>query len=323
MLDAGIGGKGDVVDRRHELRDQDLRQEQARRVDAERMGIQVPPGNEDVGLALDDPEQLARRHQDAIAGDPPGASKVEARAYPCTRRHHHADGARPEQHHRRQHQGPHAQPPECAAKSREGTEHGREQVHRRLAPEIHGAAQQRIGKGDEGGGEIQQRLHAQQLGDLGVPEIGGRQRCRRDLEDRECPVQHQQHPEQLPDRAIVDLRLLDQRARKAVAVQHVEHDQHDLGHGEQAVILRAQDPDHQEGGRPCDQLADDLRAGAPQNRRADLLPQRFGGAIRLLKGRIHGSGLCRAGAVRHKNRRNPGLFNSSVTFLKNGFDGFG
>ena len=58
VLDTRIGGEGDLVQRRHELRDEDLRQEQAGRIDAEQVRAERAARDEHVRLALPEPEQL-------------------------------------------------------------------------------------------------------------------------------------------------------------------------------------------------------------------------------------------------------------------------
>ncbi len=58
VLDLGVGAEGDLVDRRHELVHEQLGQEQRGRVDAQQMRIEGAAGDHDVGLGLDEPEQL-------------------------------------------------------------------------------------------------------------------------------------------------------------------------------------------------------------------------------------------------------------------------
>src|SRR3546814_20538368 len=82
MLDSGIGRKGDLVERGHEFRHEDLGQEQRSRIEAEVMRGEPAAGDEDVGLALHEPEERAERHQAAAAREGGRAPEIEARPHP-------------------------------------------------------------------------------------------------------------------------------------------------------------------------------------------------------------------------------------------------
>src|SRR3546814_6328046 len=102
MLDSGIGRKCYFVERWHEFRNEDLGQEQRSRIEAEVMRGEPAAGDEDVGLALHEPEERAERHQAAVAREGGRAPEIEARPHHPARRDRHPDRAHGEQHDRRE-----------------------------------------------------------------------------------------------------------------------------------------------------------------------------------------------------------------------------
>ena len=74
-----IGGEGDLVERGHELVDEDLREEQPFRIEAEHVRVEAAAGDEHVGLVLHEPEDVADQHGAAEAQHRAGARPAEAR----------------------------------------------------------------------------------------------------------------------------------------------------------------------------------------------------------------------------------------------------
>ncbi len=152
VLEPRIGGEGDFVERGHELGDEDLGEEQAGRVDAQHMRIEQPAGDEDVGLALREPEELAgapsRRHS--------GQCRRRREKSKLGHRNERAAIVMPiarseEQCDRRGNQRPY--PPRRQAprrKCRDRPGERRDEVDQRLSAEVHRAREQRLGQGDEG-----------------------------------------------------------------------------------------------------------------------------------------------------------------------------
>jgi hypothetical protein len=200
-----------------------------------------------------------------------GAAKVEAWPHQRSGTPGQHRRAHCEQRDRRPHQCPHAKAGERPRERRRRTRQRGGDIGGRLPPELHLPAEQRIGQRGKGGDAIDQRLHAQQLRDFGLAVIGGGDRREDQLHDRERPVQRDQHPEQLPRLMRRHVVALDQPARQAVAVEHVEEHQHDRGHRVQAVIAWIEDPDDQEGRRPLYRLGENLAARSPQNRASHLI----------------------------------------------------
>jgi hypothetical protein len=239
VLQSGIGREGDFVERRHEFRDEDLGEEQAGRIDTQPVRVEQPAGDEHIGLALQEPEDLAGRHYPAITRDVARAAEVEARPHQCIRRPGHPDRAHREQGDRCGDQGPHAQSRPCPGQRGHRAGDPRGEIDLGLFAEIHLAREQCIGKGDERRRDVEQSLHAQQVGDHRLAIIGCGIGRAAQLDRREHQVEQDQHPEQLALGVPAGVAALDQRAGETIAVEHVEQDQDDLRHREQPVIRRA------------------------------------------------------------------------------------
>ena len=106
VLEARIGGKGDFVQRRHDLGDEDLRKEQRGCVEPEVMDAEPAARNEHVRLTLQEPEQLRPRHDPAVARQTARAAEVEARPQQRAGGPSHQRAADGEQHDGGEHQGP-------------------------------------------------------------------------------------------------------------------------------------------------------------------------------------------------------------------------
>ena len=209
MLDSRIGGKGDLVQRRDEFRHEDLRQEQRLGIEAKRVRFESTAGDEDVGLTLHQPEQLAEQHRRTESDNLAAAFEVETRPdeQPCDDRQ--PDRARPEQRDRRIDEGPHAVACQRASQRRARARQRGKQIDQRLPPEIERAAHDHFGQGDKRGGEEHQRLHAKQVGDHRLAIIGGGDGCAKELDRGEQSVEQQQQPERLANSEWVDRIRLD------------------------------------------------------------------------------------------------------------------
>ena len=192
-------------------------------------------------------------------------------------------------------------------------------------PEVHGAAEQRIRERDERRGEVEQRLDPQHIGDDRLAVVARGNGRERKLGERESSVQDDQHAEQLADLAPADLGRPHQAARQAIAVEHVEEGQHDLGHREQPIVGGAEDADDEDGGRPLDELGENLAPRAPQNRVPDRPAERFTPRFRRLIRDLGGAGHPGMPSAQlfttREPRRNPRVFQKNATIQQKGFDG--
>ena len=274
-----IGREGHVVERRDEASGHDQRQEQRLGIEPQLIDRENAPRDEDVALALDDPEQLAQCQRTAEPDHSPGAPEIEHRAHPQPRRYAHDHCPDRDSRDRCIDQRPDAEAVPCQRERRGCSDRGRHQIGDPLAAKFEPPREQRGGQGSEGDGEEDQRLHAQQPGDLGLTVVIGHDRGQRQLRGREQAVGQQEQREHLPDLAVADPVGLDQRAGKAPAIQEVECSHDHLAHGEQAVVGGLEQPHDHDRRSPGDELRDQLAAPAPGQRLAHARAKTFGGIV--------------------------------------------
>ena len=277
-LTARIGGKGDLVDRRHKFGRQQLRQKQPGRIDPQHVRIEHAPGDHHVGLALHKPEQLRRRHHPAEPGNMARAGKAETRPDRRARCAGHADGFGDDHHQRRGDQRPHApiteRPGQCGCRSGQR----RHQPHLRRTAEIHPAAQNGMRQRAERHRQIEQCQHPQQVGHLRLSEPQGHQRRGQKLDQRQPAIHQNEHSQRLAQPFLAHIGFADQRAGQPPAVHGAEQHQHHLRHRKQPVILRGEQADHDQRRTPRNDLGQHLTARTPDHRRAHLRSQSRAGS---------------------------------------------
>ena len=290
LVQFGIGGEGDLVERRNEASGYDQRQEQRLRIKTQIIDREHPPCDEDVALALDDPEQLAQRQRAAEGDHPPRAPEIEHRAHPQPRGHAHYDCAHRIAGDRRIDERPdaEAEPRERQCGKRRGDR--RNEIGDPLAAELEPPCEQRSGQGSEGDGEEDKRLDLQQPGDFGLAVILRHERGEQQLDRGQRAIGDQQQCENLPDVAFAYLVRLDQRAGKAPPVEEAQCGDHHLAHREQAVIRRIEQPDHEDRRPPGDELRNQLAAPAPCQCIAHACRKSFGGLLFARIADCHGAG---------------------------------
>ena len=250
------------------------------------MRVESPPGDENVGLALHQPEELAEEDGGSEADDLAATAEIEARPYEQASDNRQPDRARPEQRDRRIDECPHAIARERARERGARARERRDEIDERLAPEIERARHHHLGQRDERRGQKDQRLHAQEVGNHRLAIIGRGERGAENLERGEQAVEQQQQPERLPDPERIDRIGLDERARESPAVEESEEGHDHLRHRKQAVIGGIEQANHDQSRRPGDDLRENLTARTPDNRAANAVAESaliFFGAFRPLE----------------------------------------
>ena len=130
-MQAAIGGEGDFVQRRDEARSEHLGQKQRLGIEAKIVRGQDAPGDEDIGLALHDPETVRDQQGGAEFQHMPRAAKIEAGEDVHSGEHGKRNRPAPENRDRRDDQGPHSpvgqggcQANACADEGRQQVDHG-------------------------------------------------------------------------------------------------------------------------------------------------------------------------------------------------------
>ena len=200
------------------------------------MGVEHAARDEDVALALDDPQQLDDRHRAAIAHHRARTAEVEDRPDQKARRHCQHQRPREEGEQRCINQCPDAEiePGERERADRPGD--GARHIGDSLRTEGDLAREKRARQRDEGCGQEQDRLHAQHVGHDRLAVIVSRQRRDQELRDGKRSVEQEEKREDLSDLPAIDLGFLHQRIRESPAVHEGESGEHHLAHREQAVI---------------------------------------------------------------------------------------
>ena len=192
LVQFGIGGEGDVVQRRDKAPGDDQREEQRFGIEAEIVDREHPPGDEDVALALDDPEQLAQRQRPAEADHPPGALEIEDRAHPEPRCNAHDQRAHCKARDRGIDKRPYAEALPCEYQRGGSRSHRGHQIGNPLAAKLEPPCKQRGGEGGKGDHCKDQRLHAQQVGHCGLAKVIRDQRGEQQLDRGKRPVGDQE-----------------------------------------------------------------------------------------------------------------------------------
>ena len=144
-LQPGIGREGDFIERRHKFGGKDRRQKQGLGIEAEIMGIEIAAGDENIGLALDRPEQVARQQRRAESEHRARALEVERRQDIEFHRDHEADRPAPEYRQRRIDQRPHAIAIIGKIERGDGTDRRRDEIDDGRLLEFEIARHQRLG----------------------------------------------------------------------------------------------------------------------------------------------------------------------------------
>ena len=173
------------------------------------MRIESAPGQEDVRLCRHRPAQMARQQPAAIGEQVAAAAKIEAWPYEAAGGDGQPDCTHEEQRDRRPDQGPHTEAREGEDQCDSGRYDGGNHVHHRMPFEIERAHQQHFGNRDEGDGDEDQRLQAQQIRHHRLAVISGGHRSERELRGGNGGIDQNQHAEGLLHDSPVDLLALD------------------------------------------------------------------------------------------------------------------
>ena len=230
------------------------------------MRLQHAPADENIRLALDDPEKLAAQQRSAIGDHRASAAKIECGNRPEPGRQHIAQPLDPEARDRREHQCPYAPARQRADQRDGGGGDGGDQVDQGGPLEIERPSHDRFGNRDEGGGEVEQSLHPQQVGDHRLVVIIRRDRRDSELEQGQAAIEQQHDGEGLPQAVRIQLVRLHQCADQPIAVEEGGEIQDHLGHREQAVIARIEQADDRQRYHPAHHLRHDLASRTPENR---------------------------------------------------------